>query len=49
MTDKGVYSKNQVEYTNYFDKVAAPLEEIARNNPSLIPLLKLVRRGYEDA
>lgn len=31
-----------------FDKVAEPLEEIARSNPALIPLLKLVRKGYED-
>ena len=36
-------------YGVYFDKAAAPLEEIARVNPSLIPLLKLVRKGYEDA
>lgn len=34
---------------NHFDKVAEPLEEIARVNPSLMPLLKLVRKGYEEA
>lgn len=49
MTDKGVYSKDKTDFSAYFDKVAMPLEEIARSNPSLIPLLKLVRRGYEDA
>lgn len=34
--------------SGYFEQVSAPLEEIARNNPNLIPLLKLVRKGYED-
>jgi hypothetical protein len=47
------YARNLVNignenYGDYFDKVATPLEEIARSNPSLIPLLKLVRKGYED-
>ena len=35
-------------YDQYFEQAAAPLEELARNNPSIAPLLKLVRKGYED-
>ncbi|CAI2385837.1 unnamed protein product [Moneuplotes crassus] len=51
MTDKGVYSKNIAAselYAPYFDKVAAPLEDIARANPSFVPILNLVRREYEE-
>lgn len=48
-TDKEVDSQGLREnFGVYFDKAAGPLEEIARANPSLIPLLKLVRKGYED-
>jgi hypothetical protein len=35
-------------YTKYFEQAGAPLEGIARSNPSLVPLLKLIRKGYED-
>lgn len=47
------YARNLINmgmenYGDLFDKVAEPLEEIARSNPALIPLLKLVRKGYED-
>jgi hypothetical protein len=36
-------------FENHFERCAEPLEEIARVNPNLIPLLKLVRKGYEEA
>lgn len=47
------YARNLINmgmenYGDLFDKVAEPLEEIARSNPALIPLLKIVRKGYED-
>ena len=49
MTDKGVYPRSQLDYTNYFDRVAASIEEAARNSASFSSLLKIARRGYEDA
>jgi len=36
-------------FENHFERAAEPLEEIGRLNPTLIPLLKLVRKGYEEA
>lgn len=36
-------------FENHFERCSEPLEEIARINPNLIPLLKLVRKGYEEA
>ena len=36
-------------FENNFERVAEPLEEIARINPNMIPLLKIARKGFEEA
>lgn len=36
------------EYDHYFDQASGSLDDIVRHNPSLGPLLKLVRKSYEE-
>lgn len=36
-------------YDRYFKEAAAPLEEFARNNPTISSLISVIRKGYEEA
>ena len=47
--DEMSLERHTPNYERYFKDASAPLEELARNNPSINPLIAIIRKGYEEA